>query len=414
MDEEKRKDIALMRYSAIVPLITGMQEEYSSKDAFFRDVSLRGVKAPEGTVRHYAPGTIKGWYHSYKTGGFDALLPKGRSDIGMPRKLDHELQEQIRYLKSNYPRISAAAIFRQLKDNGSIKPGDISLATVNRYINLLDMDLKTNTGQDMRRYERAHINEVWCGDSCVGPYLKTADNKKHKVFIIALIDDASRFIVGIDVFFNDNFINLMSVMKSAIIKFGRPCVLNFDNGGAYKNKQMELLAARIGTALNYCKPYAPTQKAKIERWFRTMKDQWMAALDIGDFHSLDELSEDLKVYVSKYNRSAHGSLNGASPQDRFFSEPELIRRLPQEEIDRSFLLEIERRVSADNVITIGQVCYEVDYRFSRQRITLRYSPDMKEIFIVEKDNTLTPVRLLNKHENAVIKREKIHLSRGDE
>ena len=48
----------------------------------------------------------------------------------------------------------------------------------------------------MRRYERPHINEVWCGDSSAGPYLKTADGKKHRVYVIALIDDASRFILG--------------------------------------------------------------------------------------------------------------------------------------------------------------------------------------------------------------------------
>ncbi|MFR8622373.1 integrase catalytic domain-containing protein [[Ruminococcus] torques] len=66
------------------------------------------------------------------------------------------------------------------------------------------------------------------------------------IYIIALIDDASRFITGIDVFYHDNFINLMSVMKSAIAKYGRPKVFNFDNGKSYKNRQMELLAARIG------------------------------------------------------------------------------------------------------------------------------------------------------------------------
>ena len=81
----------------------------------------------------------------------------------------------------------------------------------------------------------------------------------------------------------------MSVMRSAIAKYGRPKVFNFDNGKSYKNKQMELLAARIGTTLSYCQPYTPTGKAKIERWFRTMKDQWMAALDMRDFHSLEEL-----------------------------------------------------------------------------------------------------------------------------
>lgn len=114
------------------------------------------------------------------------------------------------------------------------------------------------------------------------------------------------------------------------------------------------------------------------------------------------------------NRTVHSSLKGLSPQERFFSEPNHIRRLSDEEIETGFLLEIERRVSSDSVIVIDHVEYEVDYRFAKQRIRLRYSPDMKNIFIVEADGTLTPVRLLNKTENAYIKREKIHLCRGEE
>ena len=149
----------------------------------------------------------------------------------------------------------------------------------------------------MRRYERPHINEVWCGDSSSGPKLTDADGKKHRLYIIAFIDDASRFIVGINIFYQDNFVNLMSVMKAAVSKYGRPKVLNFDNGKSYRNRQMELLAARIGTSLNYCQPYTPTSKAKIERWFRTMKDQWMAAFDMRDFHSLEEIRGCLFSYV---------------------------------------------------------------------------------------------------------------------
>ena len=87
---------------------------------------------------------------------------------------------------------------------------------------------KLTNNQDMRRYERPHINEVWCGDSSAGPYLKLPDGKKHRVYVIALIDDASRFITGTGVFFNDTFVNLMSVMKSAVAKYGRPSVFNFD------------------------------------------------------------------------------------------------------------------------------------------------------------------------------------------
>ena len=172
--------------------------------------------------------------------------------------------------------MSAAAIYKQLQDNGSIRSGQISESTVCRFINQLALQERLTVNQDMRRYERHHINEVWCGDSSSGPYLKTPDRKKHRVYIIALIDDASRFV-----------------------------------------------------------------------------------------------------------------------------------------IESSFLLEAERRVSADCVIVMDQIEYEVDYRFAKQRITLRYSPDIEKIFVVEADDSLTPIRLLNKQENSMVKRDKVRLTGGD-
>lgn len=414
MEQQKKHDIALMKYSAIAPVISGLPAQYKSFSEYFRGVSERGILHPDGKLRHYATSTIAKWYELYVKNGFDSLEPSGRSDEGKPRKLDDALQEQILYLKQHYPRMSAAAIYKQLQHNGSIRMGELSESTVLRFINRLCVEKKLTDHQDMRRYERPHINEVWCGDSSAGPYLKTPDGKKHRVYVIALIDDASRMVVGIDVFFNDTFVNLMSVLKSAVSKYGVPKVLNFDNGSAYKNRQMELLAARIGSILNYCRPYTPTAKAKIERWFRTMKDQWMASLDMRDFHSLDSLRGSLLSFVRSYNLAPHSSLKGKSPQDRFFSEPDIIRRLETRQIRECFLLELERRVSADSVIVIDGLEYEVDYRFAKQRITLRYSPDMKEISVVEHDGSLTPIRLLNKQENASVKREKIHLCGGED
>lgn len=137
MDQEKKQAIALMRYSAIAPLITGLSDDYDSLTAFFNAASVKGVTHPDGTLKHYAPGTIERWYAAYKKDGFDALIPTGRADQGIPRKLDDDVKEQIRYLKTNYPRMSAAAIHRQLHENGTVKKGDVSESTVNRYINLL-------------------------------------------------------------------------------------------------------------------------------------------------------------------------------------------------------------------------------------------------------------------------------------
>ena len=59
-------------------------------------------------------------------------------------------------------------------------------------------------------------------------------------------------------------------------------------------------------------------------------------------------------------------------------------------------------MSTDSVIVIDQVEYEVDYRFAKRRVTLRYTPDMKNIFIVETDGS------------ASVKRDKVRLTGGDD
>jgi hypothetical protein len=132
------------------------------------------------------------------------------------------------------------------------------------------------------------------------------------------------------------------------------------------------------------------------------------------FHSLDEMRLHFAEYISRYNQTIHSSLNGQTPQDRFFSEPEQIRRLSGDAIEKSFLLEVERRVSSDNVVKIGTIEYEVRYRYAKQKIRLRYAPDMSVVYVVETDNELTPIRLLNKQENAKVKRERVRLSEGGE
>lgn len=415
MNEKTRKEIALFRYGILAPLISGTYDQNISIQGFFREAAGKLYTTPSGEDTKIAASTLERWYYNYKNKGFDALMPIRRCDTGRSRKLDVDITEQIKYLKEEYPRIPATLIYQKLVDNGTIIKSDISLSTINRYINQLKLENKYSNNKEMKRYEREHINEVWCGDSSVGPYIKIEGGNKKRVYIIALIDDASRYITGIDIFFNDNFVNLMSVLKTAVTRYGKPKILNFDNGSSYKNKQIELLAARIGTTISYCAPYTPTSKAKIERWFKTMKDQWMSQLNMNDYSSIDQLRETLLTYVNNYNQTVHSSLNGLCPQDRFFNESYLIKRLSEEQLDTSFLLEYERRVSADNVVMIDEVEYEVPYRYSKQKITLRYSPDLSKIYIVDKySGALTSIKLLNKQENSLIKREKVRLTGGDE
>lgn len=411
MNKDYEEKVALFKYQIIAPILNPIDAQDKSLNQLFFYASQKTYENPNGIKVKISEGTIERWYYSYKRYGFDSLKPKRRIDRGQSRKIDDDLLTRIRFIIKNHPRLPSTMIRQCLIDNGIITSKEISLSTITRCVNNIKKEEKITNNRDMKRYEREHINEVWCGDSSVGPYININGAKK-KTWIIALIDDASRMITGIDIYLNDNHINLIKVIKSGIRQYGKPSVFNFDNGPSYKNTQITLLSARVGFSVNYCNPYDPISKAKIERWFNTMKKQWMAGLNITSKTTLDELRTSLKEYVHKYNHTLHASLND-SPHERFFSESHLIKFLKDEDFENKFLLEIERKVSIDSVININKIEYEVPYRYAKQRIKLRYSSDLEKVFVVD-DYTgeLTEIKLLNKQENSKIKREKVKLTGG--
>ena len=109
------------------------------------------------------------------------------------------------------------------------------------------------------------------------------------------------------------------------------------------------------------------KKGKIERFFKTMKIQWLAEFNPSNFHSLEDVRNDLFKYVNKYNNTPHSSLEYRTPQDRFFKESSLIRKLSDDSISRNFLMEIERRVTRDGLVSISNRMFEVDNQYCRKK-----------------------------------------------
>lgn len=413
MEEEKRKAIALFRYGVISPLVIGEVED-KRPFAYFKTVKDKKYEYIDGNYVSVSADSINRWYKVYKAKGFDGLKPNGRTDVGQNRKLDEDVKNRITYYIGEFPRLPASQIYEKLKSDNMVVNASPSLSTVTRFVSSYKKGKDMVNITERRRYEKEHINEVWYGDTTYGPYIYDGDTKK-RVYIIALIDDASRMIVACIAYFEDNFINLMNTIKSAVSKYGVPGLLSFDNGSNYRSNQMNLLGARIGVAINYCPPKTPQSKAKIERWFKTLKDQFLSTFKASDYHSLSEFNNDLTAYVQKYNTTIHSSLDNICPLDRFFKESHLIIRKNEEEIERDFLLEIERRVSSDSVVIINEKEYEVDFRYQGQKILIRYSPDLKRVYVADREEgKLNEIKLLDKHSNSNFKRKKIRLSDFEE
>ena len=201
MDEVTRNQIALFRYGIIAPLVTKSETTPQERGKFFRDASNNLYRNPDGKMVKLSSDTVYRYYRKYCEGGFDGLKPNGRSDVGMTRTLNDDIISQINYLHKEYPRLPCTMIYQKLLDNGTITKDAVSLSTITRYVAKIKAE-EVVPGKEMKRYELEHINEVWYGDSSVGPYLRNGKNRT-KIWIIALIDDASRMIVGADLFTND-------------------------------------------------------------------------------------------------------------------------------------------------------------------------------------------------------------------
>ena len=400
LTKEKKQEIALFRYRVISPLINGNSNLSQNKQIL--ELSKQKYTKTDGSSAYISAETIERWYYAYKKLGFDGLLPRNRNDAGTIRKADDDVIQVINHYIQTYPRMTAKSIYDALIESGYIQALEISYSTIARYVGKIKKDKGIIITSELKRYEASHINDIWCCDTTYSFKIVDTDGSKKRMFIIAIIDDASRLIVGVDVFFNDNYINFSKVLKNAIRKYGKPKTLNLDNGGTYNNKQLELLGARLGINLHHCAPYSGWQKGKIERWFRTMKDHFMAEYDLVNLKTIEQFRQDLLDYVVKYNQTIHKSIN-MSPLSRFFDSDEEILKVDEDKLNKAFLLEIERSVSADSVIIINSIEYEVPYQYARQKITIRYSDDLENVYVVN-DNKLEEIKLLDKKANSKTKR----------
>lgn len=402
MTDNEKNEVALFRYGIISDLVVG-NIDTKSKKSFFRDASSK-ERYYNGKQIRISKGTIERWFYNYQKYGFDGLKPRNRSDCGRIRKIDGEIEGIINHYISEHPRMPASQIYNELLANHYITYDEVSLSTITRYVMKQKKNKGVITHSEMKRYEAGHINEIWACDTTYS-FKLTVKGEKKRLYIIAIIDDASRLIVGVDVFFNDNYVNFMSVLKIAVKKYGKPKILNLDNGAPYKNNQINLLSARIGISAHHCAPYSGWQKGKIERWFRTMKDHFMASFHLTTNTTIDEFRDELLKYTNEYNNTIHSSLNNISPLTRFFDSGEEIKRLSDDEIEKGFLLEIERKASIDCVIQIDNKEFEVPIKYSKKNIKIRYSSDYKTCYVVNPDSSLERIELLDKVANSMIKRK---------
>ena len=411
--EKKEKDaikneIALFRYGLIAPVITDTFEESSQLEYFKKAASKKYLV--NGHEEQYAWQTIKKWYLQYKKEGYDALINKTRSDCHSSRKMSDDTIQRIKELKKEYPHISGTLIYNKLSDEGFINPNDICLGTILKFIRDNKILFNETEGIDRRAFVMEHANDCWQADTSHGPYL-TINGKKTLTYLIAIIDDASRLIVGARFYYNDNSLNLQDIFKSSVKKYGVPKKLFVDNGKTYKNDQFNIICASLGLVLIHARPYSGASKGKIERFFHTMKETWMRGLNWNEIKSIDELNDLLSQFIADYNNSVHSSLKkeneeNITPNARWFKDSHLIKKLDNNFIDIAFLHTAYPTIRSDAIANIKSHEFEVPMKYIGKKIVVKYNPlDFSSAWIYEDNKLACNIKLVNKIDNSKIKRK---------
>lgn len=408
MKQKEQETLALLRYRLILPVLHDDFEEPSANQYFIK-VSSKAVDFPDGTKRYVRPSTLRMWLNNYRKAGFDGLKDKNRDDKGTSRSLTLEQKELILKLKTERPRRTATSIYKQCIQDGVIQKSDASLSTVQRYVQKIKPHIHSLTTEDRRAFEMEYANDLWQIDTSFGPYL-TIDGQKKQVYMIMIIDDASRMIVGHGIFDADNAVNVQIVIKEALEKYGTPKRIYSDNGKPYRNEQLEIICATLGIGLKRAQVYRPQHSGKIERNFRSVKESWMYNINYHDYDSCESLNASLAEYVIEKNSTRHASLN-MSPWDRYNQDAKLIQYHTKEKLDEAFLHTATRRVNNDATIKFNTKLYEAPQEYIGQSITLRYQPDLSVLYLYdEKKEIYHEIKEVDKVANSQIKRQQPILS----
>lgn len=165
--------------------------------------------------------------------------------------------------------------------------------------------------------------------------------------------------------FSEGAIAYLVVLEQAIRRRGIPKRLYVDNGAAFRSRQLALVCAKLGIALIHAKPYKPQGKGKMERWFRTVRMQYLATL-APEHMTLEAMNRALAAWIEgEYHHAPHRGLGDESPADKWARTSEGVR-MPDANVGEHFLAEQKRRVQKDRTVTLEGVAFEVDAALRRR------------------------------------------------
>jgi len=238
------------------------------------------------------------------------------------------------------------------------------------------------------RFEADRVNELWTGDALHGPRLGQVDGSGgRKTYLFAFLDDHSRMIVGHRWGFAEDTVRLAAALRPALAARGVPEAVYVDNGSAFVDAWLLRACAKLGVKLTHSTPGRPQGRGKIERFFRTVTDQFLveiAPTTAGDgpmagtdpAAGLLELNRLFTAWVEQvYHRRVHSETQ-ATPLARWdaaWTDTPPARPSPAA-LREAFLWEALRVVTKTATVSLHGNTYQVEAALTGRKVELVFDP----------------------------------------
>lgn len=372
---ELDREMAMARFALIAPAVQGTFDQ-ATKAEYYRSVSAKLVRMPDGTERRFPEGTLMFWEWKYRHGGFEALVRGSRADAGESRAITPAQARRFDELRAALPRANSVQIRNMMLGEGSLPEGGASERTFQRYAAAHPLGRGEAPAKERRAFEAPRSNDMWQADTLYGPFADCGGAAPSRAYLQMVVDDHSRLVVAARFWGADTAANFQRTLRAAVEVYGLPGKLYVDNGAAYANGQLTGVCARLGVALVHAPVRDGAAKGKIERLNQTCRTTFLDLLDPREALPLAELNDRLADWARAYNAREHSS-TGQAPAERWAEGLRGARpRRPAspEALADAFRNRETRKVRGDATVTLAGESYDAPAHLVGERLALEWTP----------------------------------------
>lgn len=310
--------------------------------------------------------TITRYLAKIVSGGLDALKDRRHSNYC---KLTSKQYSQIIKEKRDYEWRSARKVLEVTNIN-SVTERWVQKIWVKEGLNRVNLERL----KPIQRFVAKEPNDLWQAD-IMGkihfPYLGDA-------YLIASIDDHSRFILGAKWFSRQTQINVFRVWYHCLFRWGLPKAMLQDKGSQYRSNNprggeatYQYYARELGIELIFA--HKARTKGKIERFWRFLQRDFVREnLKVRSFCELNKLFFKWQVKFNEEFKSDGLGMHKRTPAQVY--QPSEVRK-PKQELQQFLTITLRRYVYTDSTISLFGVRYKIPAGYIGCRIWLYLKGD---------------------------------------